>query len=74
LERDKILVSSCGVRCAFRINSPVQVLQRGNANATANQLNAFINEVQAQTGKSLDIADAGWLIELANAILMIGFN
>ena len=40
----------------------------GNASAANNQLNAFINQVQAQVGKSLTADQAATLIRLANAL------
>jgi hypothetical protein len=41
---------------------------RGQSNASDNVLDAFINHVQAQTGKSLSEAHAAVLITLANAL------
>lgn len=38
---------------------------RGNDKAAANQLNAFVNEVQAQSGKGIAAADAAVLVALA---------
>ncbi|HTM04363.1 MAG TPA: hypothetical protein VL173_12710, partial [Vicinamibacterales bacterium] len=42
----------------------------GNASAANNQLNAFINQVQAQVGKSLTAEQAATLIRLTNALKM----
>lgn len=41
---------------------------RGNATAHANQLNAFVNQVNAQTGKAISEADAARLILLAGML------
>ncbi len=56
-------------------NKMISSLQSANSAATAgdtktakNQINAFINQVQAQTGKSLTQAQAALLIQLASAL------
>ena len=41
---------------------------KGNERAEENQLGAFINEVQAQSGKAIGSADADVLVQLANAL------
>ena len=44
-------------------------LQNGNTNPACNELNAFLNEVTAQTGKLLTAAQAAQLTEAANQIM-----
>jgi len=44
-------------------------LNRGNPIPAKNQLNAFINEVKAQTGKKIPTAQAAQLIAAASDII-----
>lgn len=56
-----------------KLESALGSLARGNGNAAKNQLQAFINEVQAQRGKALSTAEANFLIlQAVNAQAGIG--
>ncbi|MBL8291698.1 MAG: hypothetical protein JNN08_07675 [Bryobacterales bacterium] len=48
-----------------KLDNALASLTRGNGNAARNQLAAFINEVEAQAGKALRVADAVFLIQQA---------
>ena len=52
-----------------KLDAANSALARGNANAAANQVRAFIQEVQAQRGKKLSTAAADALIAAAQAFL-----
>ena len=52
-----------------KLNATLNSLNGGNTNAAANQLNAFINEVDAQTGKAILPAQALQLITVAQGII-----
>ena len=54
-----------------KLNSAKSSLQKGNTQAAEGQLNAFINEVSAQKGKKIPVADADRLIAEAQAIIAI---
>ena len=49
------------------LRNALRSLDRGNTSATCNQLGAFINQVQAQSGRQLTTAEATALIESATA-------
>ena len=53
--------------CA-KLNAAAASAARGNANAKANQLNAFKNVVAAQSGKALTAAQAAFLTSWANQL------
>lgn len=56
-----------------KLDAAQAAYDRGNTTAALNQLNAFINQVKAQTGKSIDAEHAGHLIEHAgNVIAALG--
>lgn len=42
---------------------------KGNTNSGINQLEAFINSIEAQSGKKIDSSDAQFMIDLANTII-----
>ena len=50
------------------LNAAIASLDRENDNAAVNQLNAFVNKVEAERDKKISDADAGGLIEAAEAI------
>ena len=52
-----------------KLQAAVAAVQRGNTNAAANQLNAFINQLQAQAGKEISASSAAALSAPANAII-----
>jgi hypothetical protein len=52
-----------------KLNAALDSITRGNNNAAANQLNAFINEVNAQTGKAITSAQATVLTQYAQTII-----
>ncbi|HUP90547.1 MAG TPA: hypothetical protein VM100_14405, partial [Longimicrobiales bacterium] len=54
--------------CA-KLDAAAASAARGNTNASQNQLNAFINEVSAQTDKSITAANAAILTTLAKALM-----
>lgn len=58
---------NAGIKNALtsKLQNALASLGRGNGNAARNQLAAFINEVEAQAGKALRVADAIFLIEQA---------
>ena len=51
-----------------KLNAAGAAEARGNAQAKAGAIGAFINELQAQAGKSLTAAQAATLIALAQAL------
>jgi len=52
-----------------KLNAALGSINRGNNNAAANQLNAFINEVNAQTGEAITSAQAMVLTQDTQAII-----
>jgi hypothetical protein len=52
-----------------KVDTATAALERGQDNAAVNNLEAFINQVEAQSGKKIDEADAQILIDLANRII-----
>ena len=50
-----------------KLQNALKALDRGNINAFENILNAFINQVEAQSGKKIEAEYAATLIEWANA-------
>ena len=52
-----------------KLNAALDSVNRGNDNAAVNQLNAFINEVNAQTGNKITEAQSQLLITDAQAII-----
>jgi hypothetical protein len=52
-----------------KLNAALDSINRGNNKAAVNQLNAFINEVQAQTGKAIAQNQAQQLISSAQSII-----
>jgi PKD repeat protein len=52
-----------------KLEAASKSLQKGNKNAAVNQLNAFINEVEAQSGKKFTEAQASTLIASAKEII-----
>lgn len=51
------------------LNSALQAQENGNTHAARNTLLAFINKVQAQSGKHISEEAAAFLIEAANQML-----
>ena len=51
-----------------KLNAAAAAEARGNAQAKAGAIGAFINELQAQAGKALTAAQAAMLIALAQAL------
>lgn len=51
-----------------KLQAALGSISAGDATTACNQLNAFINEVQAQSGKKIDASDATALIEAAENI------
>tara|TARA_B100001123_G_scaffold213524_1_gene241118 strand:- start:11502 stop:11666 length:165 start_codon:yes stop_codon:yes gene_type:complete len=51
------------------LDAAVSSLERGDDGAAVNQLEAFINKVEAQRGKKISDEDADTLIALAQAII-----
>ncbi|MBI2175000.1 MAG: hypothetical protein HYU33_07370, partial [Candidatus Omnitrophica bacterium] len=51
-----------------KLNTAEAAAARGNAQAKAGAIGAFINELQAQTGKALTAAQAATLIALAQGL------
>lgn len=55
-----------------KVNNACKKFEKGNINATINQLQAFINQVEAQRGKKISEEDADMLMQFAlNAIQQI---
>ena len=52
-----------------KLNNALTKLEQGNPNAAINQLNGFINQVNAQAGKKISQSDADALIAQAQAII-----
>ncbi len=52
-----------------KLSNVIKSLEKGQTNAAINQLNAFINEVQAQSGKKLTSEQANMLILEATKII-----
>ena len=52
-----------------KLQAAIDSLDRGQENAAANQLSAFINQVEAQRGKKISDAEADALIAAAQAII-----
>ena len=52
-----------------KLRAAINSLNRGNPTPAKNQLNAFINEVKAQTGKKITSAQATQLIAAASDII-----
>ena len=52
-----------------KLSAALDSINRGNDNAAVNQLNAFINEVNAQTGKAITQSQAQTLTFYAQAII-----
>lgn len=73
IEDLKATVESLGLKnqqgyCA-KLDAALKSLAKGNSNAAANQLNAFINMVEAQRGKTLSAEQADALIASARGII-----
>ena len=51
------------------LDAAVSSLERGDDGAAVNQLEVFINKVEAQRGKKISDEDADTLIALAQAII-----
>lgn len=51
-----------------KLRNATSAIQRGNIMAACNLLNAFINEVRAQTGKAITVAQTNQMIAEANQI------
>ena len=51
-----------------KLNAIASALAQGNENAKAGIVGAFINQVRAQTGKSITAEDAAILIRLVSAL------
>lgn len=51
------------------INNAIKSLEKGNKDAAINQLQAFINKVEAQRGKKISEQDAEMLIAYANKVI-----
>ncbi len=51
-----------------KLRNAMGAVQRGNIITACNLLNAFINEVRAQTGKAITVDQANQLIAEANQI------
>ena len=54
-----------------KLEGALDALDRGQDNAAVNQLNAFINQVEAQRGKKISEADADALIAAAQEIIAL---
>ena len=52
-----------------KINAAAKSFERGNTNTALNQLDAFINEVEAQDSKKLSEENAALLLECANLLI-----
>jgi len=52
-----------------KVNNAVKSLDKGNANAAVNQLNAFINQVEAQRGKKISEDAADLMISYAQNVI-----
>jgi hypothetical protein len=63
-------VSSAGIANSMcvKLNAAGAAIARGNMQAKAGPLGAYVKEVQAQTGKSVSAANAAILISLANQL------
>jgi len=57
-----------GVSLTAKLNSVLASLAAGATTAACNQLNAFINEVMAQSGHKITTSDANFLIDQAQQI------
>ena len=52
-----------------KLENVIKQLDKGNNNTAINKLNAFINEVNAQSGKKISTSDANLLIAYAEGII-----
>jgi hypothetical protein len=52
-----------------KLTAALNSLNRGSMNSAVNQLNAFMNDVNAQSGKKITMDQAQTLISYANAII-----
>lgn len=64
------MTSGVGISLASKLQNTQQSLSAGHTNAAANELQAFINAVQAQRGKKITTAVANELIAQAQAIIV----
>jgi len=51
-----------------KVDAAEQQFENGNNDAAANILDAFINQVEAQTGKKIDVADAAELVVVGSKV------
>ena len=52
-----------------KVENVIKSLEKGNSRAAVNQLQAFINHVEAQSGKKIAEQDADMLVEYANHVI-----
>ena len=52
-----------------KLGAALRSLERGRQGAAANQLEAFIHHVHAQSGKKIPVEEAEWMISEAESIL-----
>jgi len=52
-----------------KLENAIKSFEKGNYNAAIGQINAFINEVEAQRGKKIPSTQADELIDMAQAII-----
>ena len=52
-----------------KLGNALDAMERGNNRPAENMLNAFINEVQAQSGKKINASDANVLIQWTEDII-----
>jgi hypothetical protein len=52
-----------------KLENAKKSVEKGKINAVLNQLNAFINEVEAKTGKVISVEDAGDLISFTELVI-----
>jgi hypothetical protein len=64
------MTSGVGTSLTSKLQNTQQSLSAGQTNAAANELQAFINAVQAQRGKKITSAVADALIAQAQAIMV----
>ena len=70
MQRPRYLVTDPGVAQGLtdKLNAIATAIAQGNAQAKAGVVGAFINQVKAQTGKSITAEHAATLIRLVMAL------
>ena len=68
MTRQMVTIAGIAKSLCAKLDAAKAAEQRGNLMAKAGSLGAYINEVQAQTGKALTAQQAALLVQLAGAL------